>query len=137
MAILHGTTIELNGHGIFIIGTSGMGKSDLAICLMDRGARLVSDDYTEITVKNNILTATAPKNIKNRVEVHGIGIIKVKSKSKAKLSLVVQLIEEKDLERMPEEETIIIEDISLPKIYLCAKHSSAVAKLCLYLKYLA
>lgn len=137
MTLLHGTTVEFNGHGLFITGASGAGKSDLAIRLIDRGAVLVSDDYTEVKSTRNTLTATVPKNIKGKIEAYGIGIIDAKNKDQTTINLVINLVDTDKLERMPKDDTVTIEGISLPQIYLCAKHASAVAKLCLYLKSLA
>ena len=41
---LHATCIELGATGVLMLGASGSGKSDLALRLIDRGARLVGDD---------------------------------------------------------------------------------------------
>lgn len=134
MTLLHGTTVEIDGLGIFITGPSGSGKSDLAIRLMDRGAKLVADDYTEILVVNNGLSARPPQNIKGKIEARGIGIIKVENINQTDISIVVQLQEADEIERMPETQNVTIEGVELPVVFLCAKHASSVAKLFLYLK---
>ena len=134
MPLHHGTTVEISGTGIFIRGGSGAGKSDLAIRLMEKGAKLVADDYTELTAKKDQLIATAPEKIKGLVEAYGIGLISVDCTQKTQIKLVVQLAEGNEMERMPEAQTTLIEGISLPVVFLCAKHASATAKLALYLK---
>ncbi|MGO4863291.1 HPr kinase/phosphorylase, partial [Campylobacter jejuni] len=65
----------MRGVGVLIAGPSGSGKSDLALRLIDRGAVLVSDDYTLLHVEGGELHATAPVTIAGRIEVRGIGIV--------------------------------------------------------------
>ena len=45
---LHVSTVAIGGRAVLIGGRSGQGKSDLALRLIDRGAALVSDDYTHV-----------------------------------------------------------------------------------------
>ena len=45
---IHASCVALAGKGVLILGDSGAGKSDLALRLMDDGARLVADDRTEL-----------------------------------------------------------------------------------------
>lgn len=72
----HGVFVEVYGEGIFLMGDSGVGKSEVAIELIKRGHRLIADDAVEIkrTTKNN-LVGRAPENIRHFIEVRGIGII--------------------------------------------------------------
>jgi serine kinase of HPr protein (carbohydrate metabolism regulator) len=44
--MLHATSVAIDGHVVLIQGVSGIGKSDLALRLIDRGAVLISDDRT-------------------------------------------------------------------------------------------
>ncbi len=75
----HGVLIEVYGEGIFIIGESGVGKSECAIELVKRGHRLVADDAVEIRkVSNTNLIGTSPENIRHFLELRGIGIINVR-----------------------------------------------------------
>ncbi|MFN3389305.1 MAG: HPr kinase/phosphorylase, partial [Allosphingosinicella sp.] len=46
---VHASCVAIGGRAVLIAGRSGSGKSDLALRLIDRGARLVSDDYTILT----------------------------------------------------------------------------------------
>lgn len=130
----HGTTIEINGVGIFIQGASGAGKSDFAIRLIEMGANLIADDYTNLTPASDALIASAPENIKGLIEIHGIGVISTEVKKQTQVKLVVELVEGDKIERMPEQQSTLIEGVSLPLIFLCAKQASATAKLSLYLK---
>ena len=54
---LHATTVSIGGRGVLIEGVSGAGKSDLALRLIDRGATLVSDDYSFLQRRDGRLFA--------------------------------------------------------------------------------
>ena len=74
----HGVLMEVYGEGVLIIGESGIGKSENAVELLKRGHRLIADDAVEIRkVSGSSLIGTAPKLIRNYVELRGIGIINV------------------------------------------------------------
>jgi HPr kinase/phosphorylase len=76
---LHGVLVEVYGHGILILGDSGVGKSETALDLINRGHRLVADDMVDIhCVSGNILIGTgANKIISHHMEIRGLGIINV------------------------------------------------------------
>ena len=61
--LVHATCIRLGEHGILLTGAPGCGKSDLALRLIDRGAKLVSDDYTFVRRTEGRLLASAPDTI--------------------------------------------------------------------------
>ena len=74
----HGVLVEVYGEGILLIGDSGIGKSEAAVELLKRGHRLIADDAVEIKkISSNTLVGTAPKLIRNYIELRGIGIINV------------------------------------------------------------
>ena len=74
----HGVLMEVYGEGLLLIGESGIGKSEAAVELLKRGHRLIADDAVDIRkVSENTLVGTAPKLIRNYVELRGIGIINV------------------------------------------------------------
>ncbi|MBQ8834083.1 MAG: HPr(Ser) kinase/phosphatase [Oscillospiraceae bacterium] len=74
----HGVLVEVYGEGIFLMGDSGIGKSEAAVELLKRGHRLIADDAVEIKkIGTNILVGTAPELIRNYIELRGIGIINV------------------------------------------------------------
>src|SRR5262249_13386596 len=68
MVLVHGTTVALQGEGVLLRGPSGSGKSDLALRLIDGGARLVADDQTEIERTPNGLMACSPATIAGKIE---------------------------------------------------------------------
>ena len=74
----HGVLMEVYGEGVLLTGESGMGKSETAVELLKRGHRLIADDAVEIRkISGTSLVGTAPKLIRNYVELRGIGIINV------------------------------------------------------------
>lgn len=100
---IHASTVAIGGRAVLIWGRSGSGKSDLALRLIDRGAKLVSDDYTLVKRTPGGLVASAPATIAGRMEVRGLGIVAVEAApGETPVSLVVDLDGER--ERMPPEE---------------------------------
>ncbi len=91
MTRLHATCVAVNGHGVLLTGVSDSGKSDLALRLIDRGAQLVSDDYTDLAVESGSLVARAPATIAGLIEVRGLGIINIGALDSAIVRLHVAL----------------------------------------------
>jgi HPr kinase/phosphorylase len=75
--IVHGSMVDVYGIGILIAGKSGIGKSEVALDLVERGHRLVGDDIVILTKKNNVLMASATEMNKHFMEIRGLGIIDV------------------------------------------------------------
>ena len=96
----HGVLMEIYGEGILLIGESGIGKSETAVELLKRGHRLIADDAVEIRkVSGSRLVGTAPKLIRNYIELRGIGIINVAKlygmgavKQENEINLVVNIV---------------------------------------------
>ena len=115
---IHGVLIDVYGVGVLITGESGIGKSEMALELIKRGHRLVSDDVVEIRkVSEETLIGTAPEITKHLIELRGIGIIDVKTlfgvssvRNSQNIDLVIELEEwskEKDFDRLGLEENYI------------------------------
>ena len=99
---IHGTLVEVFGIGILILGDSGVGKSETALELIERGHRLVADDAVEIKcVSGNILLGAGSNNfIGHHMEIRGLGIINITHlfgvgsiRDKKRIQLIVQLEE--------------------------------------------
>jgi HPr kinase/phosphorylase len=76
---LHGVLLDLYGLGVMLMGESGMGKSECALDLISRGHRLVSDDVVELKrIGDNKLIGSAPKLLKELLEIRGLGIINIR-----------------------------------------------------------
>lgn len=131
---IHASTVSIGGHAVLIEGPSGAGKSDLALRLMDRGALLVSDDYTILTAIDGRLSATPPATIAGRLEVRGLGIIPFTHVEQVPVALLVRLSDEVD--RMPEVESRWFEGVPIPAIALDPREVSAPIKVELAVKHL-
>lgn len=123
---LHASCVARDGRAILIAGRSGTGKSDLALRLIDRGARLVSDDYTLVRRAGGRLLASAPPTISGKIEVRGIGIVEFEPVSDAPVCLLVDL--DAETERLPERHVRVIAGIEVPAIALRAHEDSAPVK---------
>jgi serine kinase of HPr protein (carbohydrate metabolism regulator) len=124
---LHASCVVVEGRAVLIAGRSGAGKSDLALRLLDRGARLVSDDYTVLKRVSGNLVAVAPANIAGKFEVRGIGIVEMEAVKDAPVCLMVDL--DRGSERMPQApEQIMIAGVRLPSIGLNGLEASAPLK---------
>ena len=76
--MLHGVMMDVFGMGVLIQGSSGVGKSECGLELIQRGHRLIGDDVVVIRrVGRNQLIAETPPNIGYHMEIRGIGIIDV------------------------------------------------------------
>jgi HPr kinase/phosphorylase len=76
---IHGVLVEVFGVGILLMGDSGIGKSETALELIERGHRLVADDMVEIHCVNgnNLIGRGANLMINHHMEIRGIGIINI------------------------------------------------------------
>lgn len=74
---VHGGLMNVFGRGVLIIGGSGMGKSELALELINRGHSLVADDRVDIIRIKDKIIGQSPDLLKGMLEIRGIGIIDV------------------------------------------------------------
>jgi len=133
--LLHASCVAIGGRAVLLSGRSGTGKSDLALRLIDRGAELVSDDYTEVRRRDRKLYATAPARIVGKIEVRGIGIVDMPHLAEAEIALLIDL--DGTVERMPEAATRRLAGIEVPVFTLAPLEASAPIKVELLLKALA
>jgi serine kinase of HPr protein (carbohydrate metabolism regulator) len=104
-----------------------VGKSDLALRLIDRGATLVSDDYTLIHRRGQRLIASPPPTIAGKIEVRNLGILEFDHVSEVPLSLYVDL--DRSGERHPEPgESLLIAGLSVPLVAVSPLEASAPLK---------
>ena len=75
---LHGVMLGMYGLGILILGESGIGKSECALDLINKGHRLISDDAVTIKKIGNALEATSPEITREHLEIRGLGIINIR-----------------------------------------------------------
>lgn len=124
---IHGVLLDVYGMGVLIMGISGVGKSETALELVERGHRLVADDVVIIRrVAKNILLGSASEILKHNMEIRGLGIVDVEKlygigavREDKKVSLLVHLEKwdpEKEYERLGiEERKRTIFDVEIPE----------------------
>ncbi|MBR4452501.1 MAG: HPr(Ser) kinase/phosphatase [Clostridia bacterium] len=122
----HGVLVEVYGEGVLLLGDSGVGKSETALELVNRGHRLIADDAVEIRrTSNNLLVGAAPDNIRHFIELRGVGVLNVRRlfgvgavKMTEKIDMVIQLEiwdSDKIYDRLGlEDEYINILDVDVP-----------------------
>lgn len=76
--VVHGSLVDVYGTGLLFTGRSGIGKSEVALDLLERGHRLVSDDAVTLTrTSDNVLMGQGSELLKHFMEIRGVGIIDV------------------------------------------------------------
>ena len=123
---VHASCVAIGGRAVLIAGPSGSGKSDLALRLLDRGAVLVSDDYTFIEARGGRLVASPPVTIAGKIEVRGVGIVERPFAGGMPVALLVDLAAAP--ERLPEPRLTALAGVALPAIALSALEPSAPIK---------
>jgi HPr kinase/phosphorylase len=126
--LLHASCVELSGIGVALLGAPGSGKSDLALRLIDGGARLVADDRVAIERCDERLVARAPEVIAGLIEVRGLGIMRLDHCPCSVLGLVVTLGGIPP-PRLPERTTYQMLGVTLPYLELDPGAPSACAKI--------
>lgn len=131
--LIHATAVALpregGWDGVLLRGPSGSGKSDLALRLIDEGARLIADDQTELCVDETTVSLRAPARIADRLEVRGLGLVAVRSVDQARLVLVAELAPAADIERLPEPQAVTLAGVEVAMVRVAPFEASATAKL--------
>ncbi|GAB5465975.1 MAG: HPr(Ser) kinase/phosphatase [Candidatus Kapaibacteriales bacterium] len=98
-ATVHGSFLDVYGVGILFVGKSGIGKSEIALDLVERGHRLVADDIVMLTKnRESTLMGTGTNLVQHFMEIRGLGIIDVRQmfgirsiRFQKRLEIVVEL----------------------------------------------
>ena len=137
----HGSMVDIMGVGTLIRGSSGIGKSECVLGLIERGHSLVSDDVTHFrAIEGRELVGTAPDLTRHHMEVRGLGIINITSifgigsiRSDKRLDMVVTLKDWQELEEVDriglEQEYYEILDILVPHITIPVRTGRDLARL--------
>ncbi|HYD11902.1 MAG TPA: aldolase [Allosphingosinicella sp.] len=124
---IHVSSVAIEGRAVLIGGRSGAGKSDLALRLIDRGATLISDDYTFVRRVQDQALASAPERIAGKIEVRGVGIVELGTAQDVPVALYVDLSGEPV--RLPEGgDRLAVAGIRIPSVALDGHHASAPLK---------
>jgi serine kinase of HPr protein (carbohydrate metabolism regulator) len=129
-AMMHASSVVMQDHAVLIRGDSGSGKSDLALRLLDRGARLLSDDQTRLQQSGFWVHAFPPPTIAGLMEVRGLGVVTipgaVHSDDGYPVALVVDLVSSPDdLERLPDQMTCHLCAVEVPSVQVYGFAASA------------
>jgi serine kinase of HPr protein (carbohydrate metabolism regulator) len=127
--LVHATAIAIDGRTVLLRGPSGAGKSDLALRLIDAGARLVADDQVELRRAGGRVLVRAPAAIAGLMEVRGVGILQLEPLREAALAMCVDLVPSTEVERLPEIRCEDVLGLAVPSIALSPFEASAAAKL--------
>jgi HPr kinase/phosphorylase len=129
MVTMHGTCVLISGIGVLLRGDPGSGKSDVALRLIDGGARLVADDQVILRAENGRLIASAPASLAGLLEVRGVGIMPVPSVPTAEVGLLVDLVRQDQVERLPDAACEQVLSIPIPRLALSPFDAATPAKL--------
>lgn len=106
----HGVFIDVDNVGVLLNGQSGIGKSELALGLINRGHRLIADDSVLLSLDNDSIIGSCPELLQDFLEVRGLGILNIRSmfgEQAINLSKQLQLII--NIIQLPQEELYLID----------------------------
>lgn len=97
----HGVLLDVYEVGVLILGESGIGKSESALDLINRGSKLISDDIVEIRKPAPLtLSGKGPESTMHLMEIRGVGIINIKDlfgsasvMDKREIEMVIELVQ--------------------------------------------
>ncbi len=96
---VHGVLMQVYGHGVLLQGESGIGKSEIALELLNNGHVLVGDDRIDIYRLHNRIYGESPEILRNMLEIRGVGIIDVErmfgvtsTQDRVRIELVINLV---------------------------------------------
>lgn len=127
---IHGTLVDVYGTGLLIMGRSGIGKSEIALDLVERGHRLVTDDVVTVFKRSDhFVMGRGQDDFNPFMEIRGVGIINVKEifgtraiRTQKRVELVVNLEDwnpDAQYERVGlDEDTMKIHGVSIPRVKL-------------------
>lgn len=103
---VHGSLVDVHGIGILFTGRSGIGKSEIALDLVERGHRLVADDMVHLFRRGReTLIGCGKEDVQHHLEIRGLGIIDVMSlygirglRLRKRVEVEVKLEDQKNIE---------------------------------------
>lgn len=127
---LHGSLVDVYGIGLLVTGRAGIGKSEVALDLVERGHRLVADDIVIASKKSEtVLMGSGTELGQHFMEIRGLGVVDIRSmfgiraiRYQKRIEVVVELHtwdDEEDYTRLglsDDEENVL--DVALPLVKL-------------------
>jgi HPr kinase/phosphorylase len=125
---LHGSLADVYGVGLLFIGSSGIGKSECVLDLVERGHRLVADDIVQVVRRgNDVLLGSGHELAAHHMEIRGVGLVDIPAifgirsvRQQKRIEVVVQLeswekAKEADRTGLQQLETTIL-DVTIPRM---------------------
>ena len=125
---IHGSLVDVYGIGLLFVGASGIGKSEIAVDLVERGHRLVADDVVLVSRKlQGIVVGSSGETLRDHIEIRGLGILNVRNmfgvravRMQKRVEVVVKLIkwdETAAYDRIGlDEDWVSILDLEVPQV---------------------
>jgi HPr kinase/phosphorylase len=96
---VHASLADVFGVGLLFLGSSGIGKSECVLDLVERGHRLVADDAVHVTRRgNDVLIGRGHELSRHYMEIRGVGLIDIRAlfgiravRQQKRIEVVVQL----------------------------------------------
>lgn len=125
---IHGSLVDVYGIGLLFVGASGIGKSEIAVDLVERGHRLVADDVVLVSRKvQGMIVGSSGETLRDHIEIRGLGILNVRNmfgvravRMQKRVEVVVKLIkwdETAAYDRIGlDEDWVSILDLEVPQV---------------------
>lgn len=127
---IHASFVDVYGVGLLLTGRSGIGKSEIALDLIERGHRLVADDVVMVTRKGEgILMGAGSELVKHFMEIRGLGLIDVRSmfgiraiRFQKRVEVIVELMDWNENQEYTrtglDDHTTALMDVAIPSVEL-------------------
>ncbi|GAB5389240.1 MAG: HPr kinase/phosphatase C-terminal domain-containing protein [Alphaproteobacteria bacterium] len=135
--IMNATGIAIDGKVVLLRGPSGSGKSDLALQLVGRGHKLISDDYVHLVAGDLGPLAAPPRAISRLIEARGVGVVRLhpdQVSKQAPIALIVDLVPRSEVPRLPDNQVAQVLGLDIPRLRLHAFDTSTPVKIELALR---
>ena len=123
---IQATAVSYKNKAILIIGPAGIGKTTLALQLIEKVAILIGDDVVEIYLKNNKLYCKSKEKLKGVIEVRELGLVSGLKTAKPAPVLCVIRLHKSSKERLPKSRTVSLLGKKIPVFDFCSCNGSEI-----------